>query len=56
NRSELHPAIRVSVPGQGLPHVVRHLPADDLPVEDIEDERRVYPPSSRRNIGDVRDP
>src|SRR5699024_8886993 len=36
--------------------MVRHLPAHDLTMEDIKDERRVHPPSLRRNIRNIGDP
>jgi len=47
---------RQRVPGQRLAHMVRHLPADDLAVEQIKDERRVHPLSLRRDIRNIGDP
>ncbi len=44
------------VPGQGLPHVVRHLPSHDFVAEHIKNEHRVNPPGLGRNIGDVSHP
>src|SRR5699024_8819648 len=36
--------------------MVRQLPAHDLTMEDIKDERRVHPPSLRRYIRNIGDP
>lgn len=34
----------------------RHLPADDHPGEDVQDERHVGPPGVRPDVGQIRDP
>src|SRR5699024_2904548 len=44
-----------SVGGQRLAQVIGHLPADDLPRVDVEDERCVDPTSRGGYVGDVGD-